>query len=64
MFLSGAWRRRILGSDTIAGDVFGAGASGLAARRYGINFSDQKYKPVVLSGRPADTLIWDGVEHA
>jgi len=47
-YLSGAQRRRILGGDTVAGDAFGAGASGLADRRYGMCFPYQKRKPVVL----------------
>jgi len=44
----------ILGGDTVAGDAFGVGASGLADCQYEKHFPCRKYKLVALFGCPAE----------
>ena len=57
IFLSGARRRRILGSDIIAGDAFGVRVSGLAERRYGMYYLEVSTNPL-RSLQQAQDKIW------
>lgn len=48
---------RILGGDTVVGDAFGEGASGLAGRRDGMSSAAKENKPVAFFCCLADTNL-------
>ncbi len=55
---------RILGCDTIAGDAFGVGASGLADCQYGKHFRCMEAQARCVIWLPGGTLIWEGTRAA